>query len=222
MGVVVTGKPTSPVGAMGPFDFIKLTMLSMGYIVPEMYPIFCFMGCQAIPDCNYWSYYITEIFCQFFETVDALSPVPLPNMFAARNCNPDDRAPEDTTTTTQDTTTTSTSTTTTSTSTTTGYFDIAVEEECFTADTFSLGEQVGTGPYPCPNAYECAAACVALPACEYWTKMDVSEYGILLGSNGGSGQMETAGAWFGAKFCAEDLSPTCAQIGACELPPIPG
>merc|ERR1719500_2231937 len=109
--------------------------MSQGYIVPEMYPIFCFMGCQAIPDCNYWSYYPAEIFCQFFETVDELSPVAMPNMFAARNCNPDDRAPEDTT---APPTTTTTTSTTTSTSTTTGYFDIAVEEECFTADTFSL------------------------------------------------------------------------------------
>merc|ERR1712034_285612 len=128
-------------------------MASNGYIVPEMYPIFCFMGCQAIPDCNFWAFYPAEIFCQFFETVDALSPVAMPSMFAAKNCNPDDRAPEDTTAPPS-------TTTTTSTSTTTGYFDIAVEEECFTADTFSLGTQVGTGPYPSPDAYSCAAACV--------------------------------------------------------------
>merc|ERR1719419_1948076 len=97
-------------------------MASNGYIVPEMYPIFCFMGCQAIPDCNFWSYYPAEIFCQFFVTVDALSPVTFPNLFAARNCNPDDRAPEDTTaapTTTSTTSTTTTSTTTTTQDTTT-------------------------------------------------------------------------------------------------------
>merc|ERR1719342_1335838 len=119
-GVIVTGKPTSPVGAMGPGDFIKLTMMSQGYIVPEMYPIFCFMGCQAIPDCNYWSYYFTELFCQFFEEVEVTTMFPVVNIFAAKSCNPDSRPPEDTTappTTTSTTSTTSTSTTSTTTTT---------------------------------------------------------------------------------------------------------
>jgi len=85
-----------------------------------------------------------------------------------------------------------------------------------------MGTQVGTGPYPCPNAYECAAACLALPACEFWVNMDESEYCMLLGAGADANQMESAGAWFGAKSCSPDLSPTCALIGACEPLPPPG
>eukprot|EP00090_Calanus_glacialis_P015317 TRINITY_DN24186_c0_g1_i1.p1 TRINITY_DN24186_c0_g1~~TRINITY_DN24186_c0_g1_i1.p1 ORF type:complete len:153 (+),score=37.60 TRINITY_DN24186_c0_g1_i1:48-461(+) len=122
MGVIVTGQPCSPLGAMGPFDFIKLTMLSQGYIQLPMYPVFCFLGCQVIPDCNYWSFYPDQIFCQFWVTVDELSPTMIPNFFASKNCNPDTRKPEDTTaapTTTSTTSTTTTSTTTTTQDTTT-------------------------------------------------------------------------------------------------------
>ena len=143
----------------------------------------------------------------------------MPSMFAARNCNPDARPPEDTTAP-PSTTSTSSTTIASTTSTSNGYFDIAVNEGCFKADTFSLGTQVGTGPYPGPDAYSCAAACVALPACEYWTNLDVSGYCVLLGADGGSGQMEVAGAWFGAKRCDPGLSLTCAQIGACLIIPL--
>merc|ERR1719477_164358 len=103
-------------------------MLSQGYIQPPLYPVFCFLGCQVIPDCNYWSFYPDQLFCQFWVVVDELSPTMIPNLFASKNCNPDTRKPEDTTaaptttsttTTTQDTTTTTQDTTsTTSTSTT--------------------------------------------------------------------------------------------------------
>ena len=47
------------------------------------------------------------------------------------------------------------------------------------------------------------------------TNLDVSGYCIRFGADGGSGQMEVAGAWFGATYCAPWLSATCAQIGAC-------
>jgi len=95
-----------------------------------------------------------------------------------------------------------------------------VEEECFTADTFSLGTQVGTGPYPSPNAYSCAVACIELPACKFWVNMDESNYCMLLGEGADAGQMESVGAWFGSRLCDPEGSAVCAQIGACEIVPV--
>eukprot|EP00092_Neocalanus_flemingeri_P030743 GFUD01033385.1.p1 GENE.GFUD01033385.1~~GFUD01033385.1.p1 ORF type:complete len:192 (-),score=24.27 GFUD01033385.1:1-495(-) len=164
MGVVVTGQPTSPQGAMGPYDFQLLTIKHN--IQPALYPLYCFLECQKISDCNYWSFYTDQVFCQFWLRVDYLSPANILTMFAARSCNPDKSPPEDTTVPLSTTSTSTTSTTTLPTTTKRDYDDIAKEKECFSANTFSVGKQIGT-LFPSPNAYSCAAACVANNLCLY-------------------------------------------------------